>query len=169
MVVATALAVSEQGTRDAILNAAERRFADYGFAGSSVREIASDVGLKNQASLYHYFPHKKALYETVLRRRVDALLPLWQGAGERIGASTNAGERAASVAAGLDRVLDYLTEHPDTARLIARAGLDDHTYVRSAVPRRRASSAAMSPSCRPGRSIRRRSPRPRPCCALSRG
>ena len=42
-------------TRNAILDAAERRFAEYGFAGVSVREIAADAGLKNQASLYYHF------------------------------------------------------------------------------------------------------------------
>jgi AcrR family transcriptional regulator len=32
-------------TRDVILDAAERRFAERGFAGVSVREIATDAGL----------------------------------------------------------------------------------------------------------------------------
>ena len=41
-----------------ILDAAERRFAERGFDGVSVREIATDAGLKNQASLYHHFKNK---------------------------------------------------------------------------------------------------------------
>jgi len=131
----TAIVIEHSTTRDAILDAAERRFAERGFAGASVREIASDVGLRNQASLYHYFPNKKALYETALRRCVDALVPLWQDAGARIAATGDAAARGAAIAAGLDRVLEHLTAHPHTARLIERAGLDDHAYVRSAVPR----------------------------------
>src|SRR5258705_5122825 len=63
-------------TRDVILDAAERRFAERGFAGVSVREIASDAGLKNQASLYHHFKNKKALYEAVLARGVAPILEM---------------------------------------------------------------------------------------------
>jgi len=136
MALATAaLAIEQSTTRDAILDAAERRFAERGFAGASVREIAADVGLRNQASLYHYFPNKQALYETALRRRIDALVPLWQDAGARIATTGDAGARVAAIAGGLDRMLEHLTAHPHTARLIERAGLDDHAYVRSAVPR----------------------------------
>ena len=60
-----------RSTRDLILDAAEARFAERGFAGVSVREIAGDVGLKNQASLYHHFKSKRALYEAVLARGVE--------------------------------------------------------------------------------------------------
>ena len=57
-----------RSTRDVILDAAERRFAERGFAGVSVREIAADAGLKNQASLYHHFKNKVAsLYAGWLR------------------------------------------------------------------------------------------------------
>src|SRR5439155_7149757 len=54
---ATARAREAPSTRDAILDAAERRFAERGFAGVSMREIAAEAGLKNQASLYHHFRH----------------------------------------------------------------------------------------------------------------
>ena len=121
--------------RDAILDAAEQRFADRGFEGTSMRDIAADAGLKNQASLYHYFLNKQQLYEAVLRRGVDTLAPLWQGAGDAIGASGGDVQRLGTVAAHLDGVLDYLAEHPHLARLIERAGLEDDRYVRGAVSR----------------------------------
>ena len=63
-----------RSTRDIILDAAERRFAERGFAGVSVREIAADAGLKNQASLYHHFKNKRALYEAVLARGLHPLI-----------------------------------------------------------------------------------------------
>ena len=100
-----------------------------------MRDIAADAGLKNQASLYYYFRNKQQLYEAVLRRGVDALAPLWQGAGEAIGASSGDVQRIRAVAAHLDGVLDYLAEHPHMARLIERAGLEDDRYVRGAVSR----------------------------------
>jgi AcrR family transcriptional regulator len=95
------------------LLAAERRFATAGFAGASVREIAADAGLKNQASLYHYFQDKAALYDAVLERGVQALLAIWR---EDAGPAD---------APSIDRVIDYLAEHPHLARLIQRAGIDD--------------------------------------------
>ena len=118
-------------TRDAILDAAERRFADRGFDGASVREIASDAGLKNQASLYHYFRSKRTLYEAVLARGVASLVQL-------VAASERERAAAASLAdagAYLDGVIDYLIEHPHLARLIQGAGLDESEYVREAVGR----------------------------------
>src|SRR5215470_10744403 len=63
-------------TRDVILDAAGRRFAERGFSGVSVREIAADAGLKNQASLYHHFRDKRALYEAVLARGLEPILQM---------------------------------------------------------------------------------------------
>jgi AcrR family transcriptional regulator len=112
-------------TRDAILDAAERRFAELGFAGTSVRDVIADAGLRNPASLYHYFTSKEALYEAVLRRAVDELLPLWS-----VGADTGV-----DLAARLDRIFDHLVARPHVAPLIERAGMDDDRFVRRAVPR----------------------------------
>jgi len=119
-------------TRDLILDAAERRFAERGFAGVSVREIAADVGLKNQASLYHHFRHKRAIYEAVLTRGVEAMVAL---VATSVGSAAGS-DLAADVSrmeATLDRVVDYLVEHPHLPRLIQRAGLDDTRYLRHPV------------------------------------
>jgi AcrR family transcriptional regulator len=110
-------------TREVILDAAERRFAERGFAGVSVREIASDAGLRNQASLYHHFKNKKALYEAVLSRGVEPII-------EMVAAADRPGDVADPV---LDRMVDYLATHPHLPRLIPRAGLDDPKLLRSTV------------------------------------
>jgi len=123
-------------TRDAILDAAERRFAERGFDGVSVREIAADAGLRNQASLYHYFKHKRAIYQAVLGRGVSSLVEIVADSGREGGLrSDDPRARAANVASYLDAVLDELVEHPHLARLIERAGLDDSAYTRSVAPR----------------------------------
>ncbi len=118
-------------TREAILDAAERRFAARGFDGVSVREIAADAGLKNQASLYYHFANKQEIYEAALRRGVDAIIArLADGAD-----ATQHTRDAAIVSRDLDRVLDYLIDHPEIARLIQRAGQDESSLVRGAVAR----------------------------------
>jgi AcrR family transcriptional regulator len=112
-------------TRDVILDAAGRRFAERGFAGVSVREIAADAGLKNQASLYHHFRDKRALYEAVVARGVEPIV------------SMVAESRADPAGSGdtffVDRLVDYLAAHPHLPRLIQRAALEDRRHLPSTV------------------------------------
>ncbi len=54
-------------TVKAIMDATERRIRDVGYSGFSLREVASDVGVK-AASVYHHFPTKSALAAAVARR-----------------------------------------------------------------------------------------------------
>ena len=58
-------------TRRAILDAALDLFADRGFHASSMRALASAVGVRESA-IYHYFPSKTALLEAVLADHVEA-------------------------------------------------------------------------------------------------
>jgi AcrR family transcriptional regulator len=115
-------------THDLILDAAERLFAERGFAGVAVREIAAEAGLKNQASLYHHFRNKRAIYEAVLSRGVKSLAALITGNGESAPVRLSPGDLVA-------RVLDYLAEHPALPRLIQRASLDDSRYLFRAASR----------------------------------
>ena len=111
-------------TRDAILDAGERAFADRGFDGVSMREISAAAGLKNQASLYHHFRDKQALYEAVLERGIAPIVAL-------VAASPPVGAGGETVDAVLDRMLDYLEARPHLPRLIHRAALDDTEQVRA--------------------------------------
>ena len=86
----------ETSTRDAILDAAEGCFAERGFAGVSTRDIAGKAGLKNQASLYHHFRDKRALYAAVLERGIAPVIAV-STRGRRswrsVSAQTSAGAR----------------------------------------------------------------------------
>jgi AcrR family transcriptional regulator len=115
-------------TRDAILDAAERRFAERGFAAVSVREISTEAGLRNQASLYHHFRHKRALYEAVLARGIEPILAL-------VSESAEDAEREGYGENFVDRLVVYLADHPHLPRLIQRAALEDRRYLPSAIPR----------------------------------
>jgi TetR/AcrR family transcriptional regulator len=54
----------------AILNEAERLFAENGFEGTSVTDIADAAGLSKQ-NLMYYFPTKLSLYQHVLDNVLD--------------------------------------------------------------------------------------------------
>ena len=60
-------------TRERLLAAALNQFADRGFYGASIAQIAGELGLTKQALLY-YFKRKEDLYAEVLRRISDRLL-----------------------------------------------------------------------------------------------
>lgn len=98
-------------TRAALLSTAIREFADKGFAGARVDEIASRAGVNKQL-LYHHFGNKDDLYrvalETVyseIREKEKALhlgdLPPLEAMRTLIGYS-----------------FDYLLEHPEFIRLV---------------------------------------------------
>lgn len=60
-------------TRTQILEAAANLFASKGFRGTSTHDIAELVGIR-QPTLFHYFPTKEALLETILLTGMEKLL-----------------------------------------------------------------------------------------------
>lgn len=59
-----------QDTRGAILRAARRLFAEHGFQGASLRQIAAEAGV-DPALVHHYFGTKDGLFRAVLQLPVD--------------------------------------------------------------------------------------------------
>jgi len=120
-----ALPVEARSTRDRILEVAGRRFAERGFTGASVRQIAAEAGLRNQASLYHHFRNKRALYEAALARGIEPILAM-------VAESRDDDALGANL---VERTVAYLAAHPHVPRLIHRLGLEDRRYLPSVVPR----------------------------------
>jgi TetR/AcrR family transcriptional regulator len=54
-------------TKRRLLDAAEREFADKGYAGARLRDVAQAAGVQ-QALIHHYFVDKDGLYRAVLDR-----------------------------------------------------------------------------------------------------
>jgi AcrR family transcriptional regulator len=54
-----------QRTRQAILDAALELFADKGYFGTSLRDVAGSVGVRESA-LYNYFKSKEALFDALI-------------------------------------------------------------------------------------------------------
>ncbi|MBP7777676.1 MAG: TetR/AcrR family transcriptional regulator [Acidobacteria bacterium] len=62
-----------QRTRQAILDAALDLFSEKGFFGTSLRDVASAVGVRESA-IYNYFPGKDALFDALLTAQLDSRL-----------------------------------------------------------------------------------------------
>ena len=60
-------------TAQQILDAAEDLFAERGFAGTTLRDVATRVGIQIP-SLYNHFENKEALYAAVLERGLEPVL-----------------------------------------------------------------------------------------------
>ena len=52
---------------------AEALFAERGFDGTSIREIAEQAGA-TKALIYHYYDSKEALYQTLLEEAVSGVV-----------------------------------------------------------------------------------------------
>lgn len=57
-------------TKERILDAAERRFAENGYLATSLRRIMNEANV-NVASIHYYFRSKESLLEAVLVRRAE--------------------------------------------------------------------------------------------------
>lgn len=55
------------GTREQLLNAAEDLFATQGYAATTIKQVAEQVGIQGPA-IYKHFANKRALFEEVLER-----------------------------------------------------------------------------------------------------
>lgn len=102
--------------RAEILTQATRLFAEQGFDGTSVQEIADAVGIRKPSLLYH-FKSKEQLREEVLAEMLghwNAVLP-----GLLLKASTE--ER---FDATMEALTEFFIEDPARARLFLRETLD---------------------------------------------
>lgn len=62
---------------DAILRVAQERFGLYGFAKTTMREIAAEMDI-SKASLYYYFPDKESLFKAVIGKEQNDFFELME-------------------------------------------------------------------------------------------
>jgi len=105
-------------SREKILDVAEARFAQRGYAGVGLREVAEAAGL-GKSSLFHHFPTKAALYGAVLDRVIERIDSRMRRALE---AGADAREQLSSAVIAL---IDTLAEDPPAARLLLRTVFED--------------------------------------------
>ena len=103
--------------KEEILDVATRLFAERGYEGTSINDVAERVGMR-KASLFYHFATKDALYEAALGRLVARV----QLALEAVYASS--GTYAERLDAVTDAVVTVLSSQPYAARLLLREAMD---------------------------------------------
>ena len=99
--------------REAIVDAAERIFAEHGYDAAKVQAIAKEAGV-SLATFYAVFPKKWELFRTVQSDRLQALM-------QEVGAAVlDASDAFGRVRAGLEGYLRYHMAHPEFLRLQLR-------------------------------------------------
>lgn len=133
-------------TRQRILGAAARLFAERGYAGTSVRDIAAELGIANP-SLYYHFTSKEAILVELLREPLERVHVAVQEAEQLTG-----DERTRRIIGGLLEALEVhsgiavtafnagrlpdahreltLEMRPDVAELLAEGAAEDDRDLR---------------------------------------
>jgi len=104
-------------TRAHILRAAEELFAERGFRGTRLADVAAAVGIR-RASIVYYFRDKPALYDAVLADALGGLLARLEAAVARAEPLRDRVEAAVSV------WVDYVGARPTLARLLLREAVE---------------------------------------------
>jgi TetR/AcrR family transcriptional regulator len=98
-----------QATRAALLDHAVRAFAERGFDGARIDEIAAAADI-NKRMIYAYFGDKDGLYLAVLDDRLSQAM--------RIAAAPETGSPRVQAERIITRFFDFLADHPEFVRLL---------------------------------------------------
>lgn len=98
-------------TAERILDAAEEIFAERGYAGTTLRDVAAGVGIRIP-SLYNHFESKEALYAAVLERNLQ---PVFRALSSH---PTPEAGRADDPRELVEAMMRVMAEHPRLAGLL---------------------------------------------------
>src|SRR5262245_12679714 len=110
-----------EATREAVLAAAEKLFAEQGFDATSMRDISNASGVSHPL-IHHHFGSKQDLYDAVKRRLVE-------GYAKRFPHAARAVNRPINIEAEMHRLMDYIGGNSMLLKLCARTQLEDNKQV----------------------------------------
>ena len=99
--------------REQLLDIGRRLFAERGFDGTSIEEIAARAGVSKPV-VYEHFGGKEGLYAVVVDREVERLLTM---ATEMLGGDAHQGPKFEAAAVAL---LRYIEDNADGFRILVR-------------------------------------------------
>ena len=108
--------VESVGGRPAMLASAVKVFAERGFHGASMRQLAAEAGV-TQSNFYNYFPGKADILLAILREAISAQMALTQKAIDEAGDDVVDRFRA-----GITAFVRYYVDNPDVS-LVATSEL----------------------------------------------
>jgi AcrR family transcriptional regulator len=108
--------------REEILLVAEHRFAERGYDGTSLNEIADDVGIKRQ-SVLHHFESKDALYREVFERALGEWVKRVEIAAD---ADTEGWDRADGI---LVAGFEFFRANTDFVRILRREFIEGESHL----------------------------------------
>jgi AcrR family transcriptional regulator len=122
-------------SRKALLDCAEQLFAERGFGGIGLAEVAAGAGL-GKSSLFNHFRTKTQLYAAVMARL------LVQIETELTAALAAGGPPVERLERWLGALVDVLAHHPSYARLLLRTLFEDEE-LGSDLPEAKEANAAL--------------------------
>jgi TetR/AcrR family transcriptional regulator len=109
-------------TREKILKVATKLFAKYGFAGTSMDEIAERVGIR-KASLYHHFSSKQEIYEELIERVFAEVIKIFQ-------VSFSSGDILKDAESFVSQIMNFILQNEDYVKILLRELLDENLPVK---------------------------------------
>jgi AcrR family transcriptional regulator len=116
-------------TRERVLQVSQQLFAERGYRGTSLRDIAKRIGIK-APSLLHHFPSKQQLYVAVLDRMFESI--------ENAAAALEwgQGDRQERMRQAVCNAIDFMIAKPNFVRLLWMELAEESGMGRQIVKRR---------------------------------